>query len=420
MSDDPLDPTEEWSLEEVVLVRLRPDGSAITVDEVADYFERLAVPAHVLDGEVAGNDGFIHFMVVCGPGAEIVRAAADQVNRDDGAPTALNLPDLVASTVQHFDTFAWVEHHMLLVDPEGTAHYADDLPAGYEGHAAALPELFGPPVVHVISSKDPLNHGVAAQAAESPVEVVIVDGVSIIYDASGRSGSTVAELALKSECPVLSINETNGVVRIDGAVRVRRKKAGFVVFSGTQRGFTVGVDDDPVLREFLVSEAEVYSTSETLLPAELLGELEAAARDPENVIERVLVALDLPAAADAWLKDGAPPAQAKTVEFNGVLRLWAAAALDPDAIEEFESTPVYGRLWRLFRKRPWSGLLFGTFELAVAVVLMTIARDWGIVTWVRWIVAVVWFLDGTMNTLIAVTRLRQCARAGRGLADPGS
>ncbi len=385
-------------IEEVQLVRLRPDGSRIAVREVAEYLERLRVPANITEGSAFGNDAMIilHFAVEEND-YQIVRA-------DDTLTAPLEARDLVRSVLHHFNTIALVDNESMLIDMLGHVHELDEIPEELVPRWKLVPERFGPPVVHVVSSLDPMNHGMTANAARSVVEVVQVDQVSVIRDASGRSDSSVTELTLKSELPAASFSRSGGI-QFNGALKVGRKKVTFTAIAGEHSGISVGTENNETLHAFLSLEPQVFCTSRRALPADLEAELNAAVRDPEHMIERVLRALGLPVEAAAWLEPDQAPGDITVVEPQSMMKVMGSTFNDPEFYKDLEDMPFYGRMWTFFRKHPWVGLAFGLFEIIIAVALATIGHDWDINVWIRWIVAILSGSDGIMNGGMAIIRL---------------
>lgn len=404
------DPTEGWWLEEFQLVRLRPDGSRIEVQEVADHLERLRVPAHVVDGDANGNPALILISVALtdtfDDGASDGYPISHIVRADDTLTAPLEILDLTRSVLHHFRTIAIVDSGNLVIDELGHSYPVDNLSDEVEGQMGLVPERFGPAVLHMVSTLDPMNPAMTAKTANFPVDVVHMDGVSVIRDPSGRSDAEVTELALKSELPAISICRSADAFRIDGAVRVGRKKASFCMLSGNRGGVLVGVGTNETLRNFLSLEPELQSTSRTDIPADLHQALTAASHDPDLVVERVLTALGLPVEAGKWLEEETPPCEVTVVEPQSWAKVFGSTFKDPEITKDLEGMRFYGRIFRFFRRHPLIGLIVGVIELVIAGLFLTVAREWGLSTWLCWLFAILWGLDGITHLTMAIPRLR--------------
>ncbi|MCL3839117.1 hypothetical protein [Aeromicrobium duanguangcaii] len=187
-------------IHEIELAARRSDGSAVAADEVLAYLDSVRVAAGVIDGARLGR-----------PGLHTVRMALTEdelVQRSDGLPATLTWQGLVRLLAHRFDTVAVVDDGV--VGPDGR-HHGDDLPVELGELLDEVWHLTSAEVsatsVHVLRTDPDIDSDAQsiANRGKATVEVVHVDGFTLIRDTISTDPGTVVDLAARSQLPAVAL-----------------------------------------------------------------------------------------------------------------------------------------------------------------------------------------------------------------------
>lgn len=398
---------------EVGIVACRADGSAVGADDLLDYLESVRVAAGVIDGARLGQ-----------PEVHTVRLALDAddlVLRCDDLPPSLPWQGLVRSLVHRFDTVALVDDGV--VDRDGRHYGGGDLPEEldelmdtvWEAETHSLPLT----LVHVLRT-DPDLGGDAqsiANRGDGSVEVAEVDAFTLIHDTLSTDPGIVVDVALRSQLPAVSFSREGDARGAVIRVRQHGRTVACHVDSGVPAELTAGLSD-PATRQLLRGEVTVWFRSRRRrLDDALVARLKAAGTGETAFAADVADALGVPLVAADWLESAAAPASVSVVGPLSKREMLARGlrSVPGDLRTELSREEVtkgpLGGLRRFLIEHPGACLIYGLTELALAVVLLTVAAGWGLWAPVRWILAIYFAVDGLFSLAVSAVSWRGRVRA---------
>lgn len=393
-------------IHEIELVARRRDGSLVTADEVLAYLDSVRVAAGVIDGTRLGR-----------PGAHTVRMALTQdelVVRSDELPATLEWQGLVRSLVHRLDTIALVDDGV--VGPDGRHHGEDDLPAELDDLLEDVWAVYDVPTtsVHVVRTDPDIDSDAQsiANRGKATVEVVHLDGFTLIRDTVSTDPGVVVDVALRSQLPAVALHREGDARRAVIRMRQDRRAVTFHVELGVAPELTDV--SDPATRELLLGGVCVTFGSRRRPDDALVERLRAAGTGETSFAHDVAEAVGVPVAAAAWLEDGEAPGPVTVVGplSAGEMLARGVRGFTEDMREELSREALTkGRLggFRGFLlDHPVVTLLYGLAELCIAYLLATAIEPWPVL---RWGVAGFVALDGLTSLGIGATTLRRRVRA---------
>ncbi|WP_313409171.1 hypothetical protein [Aeromicrobium sp.] len=392
---------------EIGLVARRPDGAEVSADDVVAYLGSVRVAAGVVDGQRVGR-----------PGLHCVRMALTHdglVLRSDDLPATLGWQDLVRSLVHRFGTVALVDDGV--VDRHGR-HHDHDPP----GEVADLLELISETNDHMTSRRSVhvvrTDHDVdsdaqsIANSTRSVVEVAHVDGFTLILDTASTDPGIVADVALRSQLPAVSLRREGDAQMAIIRARQGRRVVTCHVDSGVPVELTPGLPESSV-RTQLLGEVSVRFTSRRTFDDATVSRLRAAGTGEASFAHDIAETVGVPGAAAAWLLEGVAPEPVVGVGPLSRREMVARGSrgVAEDVRGEFSREKLtkgpLGGFRRFLLDHPLVTLLYGLTELALAYGLATALEPWLLV---RWAVAALVALDGFTSIGIAAVTLRRRAR----------
>lgn len=398
---------------EVGIVAFRADGSTIDARDLLDYLDSVRIAGGVIDGARLGQ-----------PEVHTVRLALDAdelVLRSDDLPPSLPWQGLVRSLVHRFDTVALVDDGV--VDRDGRHHTGGDLPEEldelmgtvWEAETHSLPLT----LVHVVRT-DPDLGGEAqsiANRGDATVEVAEVDGFTLIHDTLSTDPGVVVDVTLRSQLPAVSFSREGD--RRGAIIRVRH--GGRTVVCHVDRGvppeLTAGLHD-PETRALLRGGVTLWFPSRRRrFDDALVARLKAAGTGEKSFAADVADAVGVPLSAALWLEEEAPPPAVTVVgplskrEMLARGLRGAAGDLRTELSREEITKGPLGGLRRFLIEHPGACFVYGLTELALAVVFLTVAADWGLWAPIRWVVAIYFAVDGLFSLGVAAVTWRGRVRA---------
>lgn len=390
---------------EIELVARRPDGSRVAADEVLAYLDSVRVAAGVVDGARLGRLG-VHTV-------RMALTEDELVVRSDDLPATLEWRGLVRSLVHRFATVALLDDGV--VGPDGR-HHRDDLPDELReliDDASTLEEI-PTTCVHVVRTDPDLDSDAQsiANSGRATVEVVHLDGFTLIRDTISTDPGVVVDVALRSQLPAVALRR-EGDAR-SAVVRMRQGRR--TIVGEIERGVPAEVTDvsDPATRALLVGDVLVTFGSRRRPDDALRERLQAAGTGETSFAHDVAAAVGVPIGAATWLEDEVAPGPVTVLgplsrremlaqgvrEFTDDMR----SELSREALTQ---GPL-GGFRRFLLDHPVVTLLYGLAELWIAYLLVTAIEPWPVV---RWIVAGYVALEGLMSLGIGATTLRRRVRA---------
>lgn len=390
----------EWGIQ---LVRVRADGSRISISEVAEYFERIRVAAAIQDGEDIGQAGLVVITVLVDSSDDVIRA--DGVDREP-----LSSQALTRSVLHHFNTIAVFED--AIVDHYGNAHSFQDPPEDLSELLELASSEIAAPVVHAFVGHDSISTGFLAAAAQSPVHQTFVENFTIVLDPSGKSSDTSVDLASRSELPSATLVQMGEVSTIRAKVRAGRRTCTFIIRNMAPRQTLVATFSNPEIEAALPEDTRLFHEAGADVPAELAVPLLGIEPDSPTFFAEALALMGLPAVAANWLHGIPPESDITIVEPKSTGEILKDSILSEFNDEASDPTKALGKFRGFLRRRPVISIAYGLAEIVLGLVVILYGDQlFNLWTWLWWTIGLIWIVDGLATAGWAILLLRNRIRA---------
>ena len=376
----------------IQIVSGRADGTEISIAEVVEYLDRIRVAASVTPGDDLAIPGIILVSVVTDENHDVVRA--DGVTREP-----LSFEACTRSILHHLNTIAVFDD--AIVDQLGEGHDPDELPAELKQQIESMLERSRPASMHVLSSRDTVSPGFIAMAAETTVQRAFLDNFTLIFDPSGKSKDASVELSTRGELPLAVLSTLGDSRSVLAKIRVGRRSSTFLIQDRAAQQTLVSTFGIPELEALLRDDSRLTHQAGAAIPAALASALESIDGDSPDFYADTLQQLGLPTEAAAWLDGTAPEAEIVEVEPKSTGSILKDSIVSEFRDESLDSSRFLGGFKRFLRRHPIFAFGYGLTELVLAGALLIFGGELGIWPWVRWVVGVLWLIDGLATTVWA-------------------